>query len=430
MKAINQRQEHTGSYYAATANEITDYPVLEGAKSADVCVVGAGFTGTATALSLAERGYSVALVEANRVGWGASGRNGGQVINGGIGLGSLRKKHGNGIAKIVQDLRWRGNDIIRERVSKYDIQCDFKSGFMEVATKPSQVRYLDECAEDRESHPSEFAYEVWDREQTRDMLGTDAYHGGFVCYRDGHVHPLNLCIGEARAAHNLGVQIVEQSPVTAITHGKRPRVETAHGYIEADSVVLAGNAYSQFEPKHLSNLVFPAGSYIIATEPLDDEVAISINRKDVAVCDFNEVVDYYRLSADKRLLYGGACNYSGRDPKSIKSFILPRMLKVYPQLKNVKIEYEWGGKVGIVLRRMPTVGRINDNVYYCQGYSGHGVCPTHVMGEVMADAVTGTLERFDLFADMNHFRIPGSQWFGNQIIALGMLYYKLKDRLP
>ena len=428
MKAINQGQEHTGSYYAASVNEVTDYPVLEGAKSADVCVVGAGFTGTATALSLAERGYSVALVEANRVGWGASGRNGGQVINGMSGIETLRKKHGNGIAEILNNLRWGGNDIIRERVAKYGIQCDLKDGYLEVATKPSQVSYIEEYAEDRESHPSDFAYEVWDREKTCDMLGTDAYHGGFLCYRDGHLHPLNLCIGEARAAHNLGVQIFEQSPVTGITHGKRPRVETANGYVEADSVVLAGNAYSQFEPKHLSNLIFPAGSYIIATEPLADDVAKSINRKDVAVCDLNDVVDYYRLSADKRLLFGGACNYSGRDPKSIKSYILPRMLKVYPQLKDVKIEYEWGGKIGVVLRRIPTLGRINDNVYYCQGYSGHGVCATHVMGEVMADAVTGTMERFDLFADMNHFRIPGTQWMGNQIIALGMLYYKMKDR--
>ena len=428
MKAINQRQEHTGSYYAASVNEVTDYPVLEGAKSADVCVVGAGFTGTATALSLAERGYSVALVEANRVGWGASGRNGGQVINGMSGIETLRKKHGNGIAEILNNLRWGGNDIIRERVAKYGIQCDLKDGYLEVATKPSQVSYIDEFAEDRESHPSDFAYEVWDREKTCDMLGTDAYHGGFVCYRDGHLHPLNLCVGEARAAHNLGVKIFEQSPVTGITHGKRPRVETANGYVEADSVVLAGNAYSQLEPKHLSNLIFPAGSYIIATEPLADDVAKSINRKDVAVCDLNDVVDYYRLSADKRLLFGGACNYSGRDPKSIKSYILPRMLKVYPQLKDVKIEYEWGGKIGVVLRRIPTLGRINDNVYYCQGYSGHGVCATHVMGEVMADAVTGTMERFDLFADMNHFRIPGTQWMGNQIIALGMMYYKMKDR--
>jgi glycine/D-amino acid oxidase-like deaminating enzyme len=429
MKQIHQKQEHTSSYYAASVNEVTDYPLLEGAKSADVCVVGAGFTGVATALTLAERGFSVALVEANRIGWGATGRNGGQIINGISGLGKIQKKHGNGIADMVWDLKWRGNDIIYERVEKYDIQCDIKSGYLEVATNPRQVAWLDEFVEEREKHNFPHQYEIWDRQKTCANLGTDAYHGGFICYRDGHVHPLNLCIGEARAAHNLGVQIFEQSPVTGIEHGARPRVTTASGYVEADSVVLAGNAYSLLEPKHLSNLVFPAGSYIIGTEPLADEVVNEINPLDVAVCDLNNVVDYYRLSADKRLLYGGACNYSGRDPASIKSYIMPRMLKIYPQLKDVRIDFEWGGKIGVVLNRIPAVGRINNNVYYCQGYSGHGVCATHVMGEVMADAVGGTMERYDLFADMNHFRIPGSQWIGNQIIALGMLYYKMKDML-
>jgi len=429
MRQIDQKQEHTGSYYAATVNEVTDYPVLEGAKSADVCVVGAGFTGVSTALTLAERGYSVALVEANRVGWGASGRNGGQLINGISGTEKIRKKHGNGIADMLWDIKWRGNDIIYDRVEKYGIQCDLKSGFLEVAPKPRQVSYFEEYAAEREKHNFAYEYEIWDREKTRSMLGTDAYHGGFVCYRDGHLHPLNLCIGEARAAHELGAQIFEQSPVTGIEHGERPRVKTAMGYVEADSVVLAGNAYSQLEPRHLSNLVFPAGSYIIGTEPLSDDLVNEINPLDIAVCDVNEVVDYYRLSADKRLLYGGACNYSGRDPVSIKSYILPRMLKVYPQLKDVRIDFEWGGKIGIVLDRVPAVGRINNNVYYCHGYSGHGVNATHVMGEIMSDAIAGTMERYDLFADMKHFRIPGSQWLGNQIIALGMLFYKMKDKL-
>ena len=429
MRKENQKQEHTGSYYAASANEITDYPVLEGSRKADVCVVGAGFTGVATALTLAERGYSVALVEGNRIGWGASGRNGGQVINGISGLGKIRKKHDSSIDGVLWDLKWRGNHIIHDRVAKYGIECDLKSGFLEVATKPSQVSYFDEFVAEREKHNFPYKYEVWDRKETCERLGTKAFHGGFICYRDGHLHPLNLCIGEARAAHELGVQIFEQSPVTAIEHGHRPKVKTESGVVEADAVVLAGNAYSLLEPGHLSNLVFPAGSYIIATEPLPDDIVNEINPRDVAVCDLNEVVDYYRLSADKRLLYGGACNYSGRDPASIKSFIRPRMLKVYPQLKDVRIDFEWGGKIGIVLNRVPAVGRINRNVYYCQGYSGHGVCATHVMGEVMADAIAGTMERFDLFADIEHFRLPGSQWVGNQIIALGMLYYKLKDRL-
>ena len=427
MKAINQKQEHTSSYYAATVNEVTDYPVLEGGKSADICVVGAGFTGVATALTLAERGYSVALIEANRVGWGASGRNGGQLINGISGLAKIRKKHGEGIADMLWDLRWRGNDIIYERVEKYGIQCDLKSGFVETALKTRHLAYLEEYAEERVRHNFRYKYEIWDREKTRGMLGTDAYLGGFLCNRDGHLHPLNLCIGEARAAHELGVQIFEQSPVTGIEHGNRPRVRTATGYVEADAVVLAGNAYSLLEQKHLGNLVFPARSYIIGTERLSEDVVTEINPLDVAVCDLNEVVDYYRLSADKRLLYGGRCNYSGRDPASIKASILPRMLSIYPQLKDVRIDYEWGGTIGIVLNRVPAVGRINKNVYYCQGYSGHGVNATHIMGEVVADAIAGTLERFDWFAGMKHFRIPGSRWLGNQIIALGMLYYRMRD---
>ncbi|MDH4001522.1 MAG: FAD-binding oxidoreductase [Xanthomonadales bacterium] len=429
MKAIHQKQEHTKSYYAATVNEVTNYPMLEGSLSVDVCVVGAGFTGVATALTLAERGFSVALVEANRVGWGASGRNGGQLINGISGLSKIQKKYGDGIADMLWDLRWRGNDIIHERVAKYGIDCDLKKGFIETALKPRQVADLEDYAAEMEKHRHPHPWELWDKEKTQQLLGTDAYIGGFVSYRDGHLHPLNLCIGEARAASGLGVQIFEQSPVTGIEHGPRPRVRTASGQVEADSVVLAGNAYHLLEPRHLSNLTFPAGSYIIGTEPLSDEMVAEINPLDLAVCDLNEVVDYYRLSADKRMLYGGRCNYSGREPTSIKAAILPRMLQIYPQLKDVRIDFEWGGMIGIVLNRIPALGRINGNVYYCQGYSGHGVNATHIMGELTADAIGGTMEKFDLFANMKHFRIPGSQWMGNQIIALGMLYFRLKDML-
>lgn len=429
MKAINQKQEHTDSYYAATANEATNYPPLAGELSADVCVVGAGFTGIATALTLAERGYSVAVVEANRVGWGASGRNGGQLINGVNGLAKIRKKHGEGVADLLWDLGWRGHDLIHERVKKYGIQCDLKSGFAEVAVKRRQLADIEEQAAEMERRNFPYEYELWDREKTRAMLGTDAYVGGLVCHRDGHLHPLNLCIGEARAAHGLGVRIFEQSPVIGIEQGARPKARTAEGSVQADALVLAGNAYHRLAPKELNGLVFPAGSYIIGTAPLPEETAHEINPLDVAVCDLNEIVDYYRLSADKRLLYGGNCNYSGRDPSDIKKYILPKMLKVYPQLRGVRIDYQWGGKIGIVLNRILAVGRLHDNVYYCQGYSGHGVNATHIMGEILADAIGGTLEKFDLFADMKRLRIPGSQWMGNQLIALGMLYYRLKDML-
>ncbi|MEM7279460.1 MAG: FAD-dependent oxidoreductase, partial [Pseudomonadota bacterium] len=298
MKPENRQQEHTHSYYAASVNQRTAFSPLEGELSVDVCIVGGGFTGVATALTLAERGFSVAIVEGNRIGWGASGRNGGQLINGVGGLSKIEAKHGKSVSDLVWDMRWRGNALIRERITKYNIACDLKDGYVEVARKQKQVRYTHEAAEERAGRDFPYRYEVWDKAETAEKLGTDEFYGAFACYRDGHVHPLNLCIGEAMAAHSLGAKIFEQSPVVTIEHGNRPAVVTESGRVTADSVVLAGNAYSYLEPRKLSNLVFPAGSYIIATEPLSDELAQSINPLDVAVCDLNEVVDYYRLSAD------------------------------------------------------------------------------------------------------------------------------------
>ena len=223
MKPEYQRQEHTNSYYAATANEQTGFPVLEGEHSVDVCIVGGGFTGVATALTLAERGYSVAVVEANRVGWGASGRNGGQLINGVGGLSKIEKRHGSAVSDLVWDMRWRGISIVRERIDKYGIDCDLKDGFVEVARKPSQLADVEEAAEEFAKRDFPYRYEVWDREKTREKLGTDAFHGAFASFRDGHLHPLNLCLGEARAAEKLGSCFFEQSPVTGIEHGERER---------------------------------------------------------------------------------------------------------------------------------------------------------------------------------------------------------------
>jgi gamma-glutamylputrescine oxidase len=429
MSAIFKHQEHVGSYYAATAVEETRYPRLEGQHSTDICIVGGGFTGLATALMLAERGYSVVLLEANRIGWGASGRNGGQLINGISGLPKVQKKYGKGVADLLWKLRWRGNDIVHDWVEKYGIDCDLKEGFVETALKTRHLREIEEFAGELERRGHPYRWEVWDRQTTQEKLGTGAFLGGLASFRDGHLHPLNLCIGEARAARSLGVRIFEQSAVGRIRHGTRPLAMTEQGQVEARAILLAGNAYHRLEPKHLSNLVFPAGSFIIGTEPLPDTIVERINPLDLAVSDMNNILDYWRLSADKRLLYGGRCNYSGREPASIRAVMLPRMLKIYPELKDVRVDYEWGGKIGIVLNRIPALGRINGNVYYCQGYSGHGVNASHIMAEVVADAIGGTLETFDLFAKIRHFRIPGTQWVGNQIIALGMLYFRLRDLL-
>lgn len=429
MSAMIQPAEHVASYYAATANRQTDYPILQGTESADICIVGAGFTGVATALTLAERGYSVAVVEANRIGWGASGRNGGQVIGGITGESKIAARYGDGIADMMWEMRWRGNDIIRDRVEKHAIDCELKSGYIDVALRQRHIDAFHEECEWFERHNFPYEFRLVRQDELPDIIGTSAYIGGLINMCNGHLHPLNLCIGEALAAENLGVRFFEQSPVTKIEHGPRPRVVTAAGRVEAGTVVLAGNAYHALERKYLAGLTFPAGSYIIATEPLAPDIVQRINPLDLAVCDMNEIVHYYRLSADGRLLFGGRCNYSGRDPKSIRKALMPRMLKIYPELAGVRVDYEWGGKLAIVINRTPMLGRINDNVYYSQGYSGHGVNMTHIAAEIIADAIGGTLERFDLFAKMGHFRIPVGQWFGNQMVALGMLYYRLRDIL-
>ncbi|MGI9264231.1 MAG: NAD(P)/FAD-dependent oxidoreductase [Gammaproteobacteria bacterium] len=427
MPTATDYLEHCGSYYAATANDKIDYPLLRGATKADVCVVGAGFTGIATALTLAERGYSVSVVEASRVGWGASGRNGGQLIGGISGEENISRRLGEGVADALWSMRWRGHEIIYDRVDKYSIDCDLKSGFIEVALKERQMADLQTQYDTFQRRKFPYEYRMLSRSETEETVGSDAYVGSMYNLRDGHLHPLNLCIGEARAASRLGVAIYERSPVVDIRHGRKPRVVTEQGHVEADTVVIAGNAYHALERRNLSGLTFPAGSYIIATEPLPPETLARINPRDMAICDLNEVVDYYRLSADGRLLFGGRCNYSGREPRSIKASIQPRMLKIYPELVDARIDYEWGGKIGINLNRLPLMGRIGKNVYYSQGYAGHGVNVTHIAGEVVADAICGTMERFDLFAKTKHHRLPLGQWFSSQVIALGMLYYRMRD---
>ena len=421
-------QEHTGSYYAATANDDTQYAPLQGDHAADVCVIGAGFTGISTALHLRERGYDVQVVEANRVGWGASGRNGGQIIGGIAGEAAVARHYGRDVDEIFSDLRWVGHDIIRERVDTYGIQCDLKSGYVDVAIKPRHLRDLEDDFQ-RLSHsgfPHEFR--LLSREETRDLIGTEAYIGALLNMRNGHVHPLNLCKGEARAAASLGVKISEQSPVNEIRHGARATVVTAQGTVTADTVVVAGNAYHSIEKK-LRGIMFPVNSFIVATEPLPADVVDEINPRDVAVCDPNFVLEYFRLSADKRLLFGGRCNYFGSDPSIIERHLKPRMSKVYPQLAEVRIDYAWGGTIGVPLNRVPQLGRVAPNVFYCQGYSGHGVNVTHLAGRIMADAVAGTMEQFDLFANVKPVVVPGAHALRKPLVALGVLYYQLRDRL-
>ncbi|MFN0219222.1 MAG: NAD(P)/FAD-dependent oxidoreductase [Hyphomicrobium sp.] len=421
--------DHIASYYAATRNDLSRYPKFEGTASADICVIGGGFSGVASALSLAERGYSVILLEARRIGWGASGRNGGQVIAGVSGEQRIKEQLGEAGRKLIQDIRYLGHDIIHERIAKYAIDCDYRPGWMEAAARPRHMDDLRAYVEERHAGGDGDSLELIEPSDFRGVLDTDAYHGAYIDRRSGHVHPLNLVLGEARAAAALGVKIYEESPVVALEGGAHPFVKTANGRIAANAIVLAGYTDHPFERGRLRGLLFPTGSYIITTEPLDDALVTRLNPRNLAVADSNVVLDYFRFTADRRMLFGGRCNYSNRDPRDLTAALKPRMVEIFPELKDARIDYAWGGRIDIVLTRVPAIGRLEPNVYYMEGYCGHGINATHIAADIVADAITGTTERFDLFDKIRQIRLPVGRFLGNQMLALGMLYYRLKDMI-
>jgi len=420
-------QEHTGSYYAASVNEVTDYPRLKEDIRVDVCVVGGGFTGVSSALSLAERGYKVCLLESNRIGWGASGRNGGQMIGGLSGTARLKQKNPQH-ADMIWNMGWRGHEIIRERVERYGINCDLKHGYVDVALKPRHLKDFEEENERLAKHKYPFEHRMLSREETCDALGTDHYIGALLNMGNGHLHPLNLCIGEAKAAESLGAVLYEQTAALKIDHGDAVRVSTAEGSVTADFVLLAGNAY-QWLDKKLRSRFLPVRSYVVATEPLSDELLDTVNPHDYAVCDPNFLLEYYRLSADKRLLFGNRFRYFGDDRDIIAANHRPKLERTYPQLKGIKIDYGWGGTIAVTINRVAQLGRIAPNVLYSNAYSGHGVNVTHLCGEIIADTIGGTLDRFDVMSSVPAARIPGVNLLGNTLVNLGVLWYGMQDRL-
>ena len=427
---MKETSEHTNSYYAASKNWQTDYPKLEGDHHCDVAILGGGFTGVSAALRLIEHGYKVAVVEANRISWGASGRNGGQLIDGFVmDLDKFEKKVGKIGAEIAYQMGIESRDVVLERIKKHSIDCDLKFGFLDVAMNQGDIDDFHEWLEEKQENNYPHKMEFITQENLKQHVGSDKYIAGVVNYGNGHLHPLNLCIGEARAIVDQGGSIFEQSQVKKIKHGENPKLITENGVVHAKKVILAGNAYLRKTEPKLAGAVIPAGSYIIATEPLSESLANELLPSDMAVCDQRVGLDYYRLSADRRMLFGGLCNYSGRNPKSIKGVLQPKMLNVFPQLAGKRIDYEWGGYIGISINRIPQMGRIQNNTYYVQGYSGHGLCPTHIAGNVIADAIVGDTERFDVFEKVKHIRLPGGLWFANPALALGMMWFRLIELL-
>jgi glycine/D-amino acid oxidase-like deaminating enzyme len=428
---VGETREHTGSWYAATRRNATDYPALRGEHRCDVAVVGAGFSGVSASLFLAERGYDVALIEANRVGWGASGRNGGQLIAGFTDAARFGKKFGPAAATMVRQMGLECRDILVARVAQYTIDCDLKFGYLDVAARgrPAELRNLEAQLQDGLQNDYPHALRLIRKDELDSWVRTDSYVAGLSNAGNGHLHPLNLCIGEARAASELGATIFEQTRVTRIRHGARPVIETETGKVFANKVILAGNAYLRAAEPKLRNTIFPAGSYMIATEPLSERQVRALLPADAAYCEQQTALNYFRLSPDRRLLFGGMCNYSGRHPKNIAASLRPRLAKIFPSLANVRVDYQWGGNIAISINRIPQFGRIQGNTYYVQGYSGHGVAPTHIAGKMLADIVGGDSEQFDLFARVRHLAIPGGKWFASPAVALGMMYYRIKELL-
>jgi len=421
--------EHPASYYAATANPHPAYPALDGQVETDVCVVGGGFSGLSAALHLAERGYRVTLLEAARVGWGASGRNGGQVGSGQRkDVVELEPLLGREWTRGLWALAEEAKEILEQRIERHRIACDYRRGNLLAATRK---RFMPELAAEAEHLARHYDYHgcrMVSREEIREMVASDAYCGGRFDTGGGHLHPLNLALGLAAAAADAGVQVFERSPVTRIRWGEPANLETPAGVVRARWVVLCANAHlGGLEPR-IAGRMMPIGNHVLATAPLGEERARALIRDDCCVHVTKFVVDYYRRSPDHRLLFGGGETYTAREPADIKAFVRRYMLQVFPQLADVAIDYAWSGQVAITVSRMPHFGRLAPNGFFVQGFSGHGVALAQVAGRLLAEAVAGTAERFDLFARLRHYPFPGGTWLRKPLLVAGMFYYALRDR--
>ncbi len=427
----NDRQGiYPPSYYQATAALLEPFSALEDEVRCDVCVVGAGYTGLSAALHLAELGYDVIVLDAHRVGWGASGRNGGQLSSAlRLEQTELEALVGLDAAKDLWELGAQANKLVRSLPEKYDIDFELKSGVLHANHKH---KFGDETKHEVEHLQKTYGFEdirYVDKAEIRDIVGSDAYFNGSLDMRAGHLHPLKLALGLARACIAKGVRIFENSEVIDLKHQSPAIVLTKNGNVTAQYVLLGCNGYLQSLDHKTSQRVMPINNFIIATEPLSQTQVQDVLSRDIAVADSKFVINYFRLSDDKRLLFGGGENYSYKFPDDIKSFVSKPMLEIFPQLKSVEIEYGWGGTLGITMNRMPYVDRLSSNVFTAGGYSGEGVGMGVFAGSVLAEMINGTATRFDVLQRVPAKKFPGGMIARKPLLALAMLYYSIRDKL-
>ncbi|WP_179405411.1 NAD(P)/FAD-dependent oxidoreductase [Burkholderia guangdongensis] len=417
------------SYYEASVTRpAADDPMLERTLDVDVCVIGAGFAGLSTALDCRARGLSVAVLDAHRPGWGASGRNGGQAITGFAKDEIIERQLGADGARAAWALSLDGVALIAERIARYGIDCDFTRGYLTVATKPRRVddlRAWMTAATSRWGHPSL----TWlDEPAIRARIASTRYLAGVHDPLSGHLHPLKYCLGLADAARREGVALFAHSPVIDVARGERPVVRTPAGEVRCRFVVSCCNAGpGGVLPRASAARIAPIASYIIATEPLGQARADALIAQREAICDNNFFLDYFRLSADHRMLFGGRANSAGASPAMLSDAIRQRMVSVFPQLADVKVDYAWGGFVDVTRNRAPDFGAIDPNFYYVQGFSGHGVALTGIAGRTIAGAIAGDARAFSLFSRLRHRRFPGGDAWRKPALELGMLYHRMLE---
>jgi gamma-glutamylputrescine oxidase len=424
-------RHHQPSWYWASLPPAPIRPSLAGSATCDVGVVGGGIAGLSTALHLAERGYRVRLLEAERVGWGASGRSGAQAIFGvAAGQEKLDRLVGAADARRIWEMSVEALALLRGLIARHRIDCDYVAGQMHVAIKPRQVAELRDWYEELTGKYDYRSVSMLDTAATRGLVASDRYLAGLLDTNSGHLHPLKYVRGLAAAAEAAGVVLHEGSRV--LRHERRDgrlQLVTAAGELDCRQIVFAGNAWLGATVPRLARRIVPVGTYMVATEPLGEHAARQLLPDNTAVTDINWVLDYFRRSADHRLLFGGRVSYSGIDPFDTARATRARMLQVFPGLRGARIEYSWGGYVDITLNRAPDFGRLAQDVYYLQGFSGHGIALTGLAGMLVAEAIAGSTERFDVFARIPHREFPGGALLRRPALVLAMLYYRLKDLL-
>ncbi len=428
LHANDRAGEYPPSYYAATATPLAPFPTLTGQHSADVCIVGGGYTGLSAALHLAQAGLRVMLLEAHRVGFGASGRNGGQV-----GSGQrqdqdwLENAVGRDDAHKLWDMGEDAKALVRDLIDRHAMPVTFHPGIAHACRSAAEARHAHAYADKLRRDYGYTQIEPLDRTEMRAIIGSDAYHGGDLDMGAGHLHPLNYALGLARAASEAGALLFERSEVHHIRHGAKPVVQTASGQITCDHLILAGNGYLGGLERTVAARVMPINNFILATEPLGDRAAGVLSRN-IAVADTKFVVNYWRLSEDNRLLFGGGESYGYRFPDVARTVMKP-MLEVYPQLRDVRVDYAWGGTLAITMNRMPCFARVAPNVLSASGYSGHGVAMATLAGKMMAEVVQGRAAGFDLLARLPQPRFPGGVALRWPLLVAAMTWYALRDRL-